>query len=177
MSLVVSASAPPESLARAVLSVIRQVNANQAVFQMKTMQRVIGDSLSNLSLHLWLLGVFAGIALALAAAGIYGVVSYAVASRTREFAIRAALGADGLSLLRLVLGHGASLIGIGLAIGVATAAGLTRLLQALLFGVGPMDPATLILVAALLAAAALGACYVPAKRAMRLNPVMALKYD
>lgn len=177
MSLVVSATVPPESLAPAVLGAIRRVNPNQAVFHIKTMQRVIADSLSGLSLHLWLLGAFAGIALALAVAGIYGVTSYAVASRTREFAIRVALGADAGAVLQLVLGHGAVLTGIGLAMGLTCAAGLTRLLQALLFGVGPMDPETLVAVAMLLAAVALAACYVPAKRAMRVDPAIALKYE
>jgi putative ABC transport system permease protein len=177
LSLVVSATVPPESLARAVLGAIRRVNPNQAVFNIKTMQRVIADSLSNLSLHLWLLGAFAGIALALAVAGIYGVTSYAVGSRTHEFAIRVALGADAGAVLEIVLGHGALLIAIGLAMGLAAAAGLTRLLQALLFGVRPMDPETLAVVATLLAAVALAACYVPAKRAMRLDPLVALKYE
>jgi putative ABC transport system permease protein len=177
MSLVVSAMIPPQSLTRSVLGAIRQVNPNQAVFNIKTMQWVIADSLSNLSLYLWLLGVFAGIALALAVAGIYGVVSYAVASRTQEFAVRLALGADAGGVLRIVLGHGAVLIGIGLAIGLTAAAGLTGLLQALLFGVRPMDPETLVLVAALLTAVALAACFVPAQRAMRLDPAIALRYE
>jgi putative ABC transport system permease protein len=177
MSLVVSAMLPPQSLARSVVGAIRLVNPNQAVFHIKTMQRVIADSLSNRSLYLWLLGVFAGIALALAVAGIYGVVSYAVASRTKEFAVRLALGADAGGVLRIVLGHGALLIGIGLAIGLTAAAGLTRLLQALLFGVSPMDPETLVVVAALLTAVALAACLIPAQRAMRLDPAIALRYE
>jgi len=177
MSLVVSAIIPPQSLARSVVGAIRQVNPNQAVFNIKTMQRVIADSLSNLNLYLWLLGVFAGIALALAVAGIYGVVSYAVASRAQEFAIRLALGADAGGVLRLVLGHVAVLIGIGLAIGLTAAAGLTGLLQALLFGVSPMDPGTLVAVAALLTAVALAACFIPAQRAMRLDPAIALRYE
>jgi predicted permease len=177
ISLVVSHKLPPQSLARSVVGAIRQVNPNQAVFHIKTMQRVIADSLSNRSLYLWLLGVFAGIALALAVAGIYGVVSYAVASRTKEFAVRLALGADAGGVLRIVLGHGALLIGIGLAIGLTAAAGLTRLLQALLFGVSPMDPETLVVVAALLTAVALAACLIPAQRAMRLDPAIALRYE
>jgi putative ABC transport system permease protein len=177
VSLVVSAILAPQSLTRSVVGAIRQVNPNQAVFHIKTMQRVIADSLSNLTLYLWLLGVFAGIALALAVAGIYGVVSYAVASRTQEFAVRLALGADAGGVLRVVLGHGALLIGIGLAIGLTAAAGLTRLLQALLFGVSPMDPETLVVVAALLTAVALAACLMPAQRAMRLDPAIALRYE
>ena len=177
MSLVVSAMIPPQLLTRSVLGAIRQVNPNQAVFNIKTMQRVIADSLSNRSLYLWLLGVFAGIALALAVAGIYGVVSYTVASRTQEFAVRLALGADAGGVLRIVLGHGALLIGIGLAIGLTAAAGLTGLLQALLFGVSPMDPETLVVVAALLTAVALAACFIPAQRAMRLDPAIALRYE
>jgi putative ABC transport system permease protein len=177
VSPVVSAMVSSQSLARSVVGAIRQVNPNQAVFNIKTMQRVIADSLSNLSLYLCLLGVFAGIALALAVAGIYGVVSYAVASRTQEFAVRLALGADAGGLLRIVLGHGALLIGIGLAIGLTAAAGLTRLLQTLLFGVSPMDLETLVLVAALLAAVALAACFIPAQKAMRLDPAIALRYE
>jgi putative ABC transport system permease protein len=146
-------------------------------FQEQIHQQRIDALQSNLSLYLWLLGVFAGIALALAVAGIYGVVSYAVASRTQEFAVRLALGADAGGVLRIVLGHGVLLIGIGLAIGLTAAAGLTGLLHALLFGVGPMDPETLVLVAALLTAVALVACFIPAQRAMRLDPAIALRYE
>jgi putative ABC transport system permease protein len=177
MTLVMSARMPPETLVSAVRGAIREVNRNQAIFNVKTMQRVLADSLSDLNLYLWLLGLFAGLALLLAAAGIYGVISYLVSSRTREFGIRMALGADGRRLLKLVLGHSALLVALGLALGIAGAVCLTRLLKALLFGVAPTDPATLAAMAVLLGAVALAASLVPARRAMKVDPSVALRSE
>jgi putative ABC transport system permease protein len=175
MSLVVSAQIPPENLVSAVRAAIREINPNQAVFNIKTMQRVIADSLSNLNLYLWLIGLFAGLALLLAVAGIYGVIAYAVAARMREFGIRVALGADAGRLLRLVLGHGAWLIGLGLAAGLCGALALTGLLRSLLAGVTATDPLTFTAMAALLASVGLLACLVPARRATRVDPAIALR--
>jgi ABC-type antimicrobial peptide transport system permease subunit len=156
---------------------MRQVNPNQAVFNVKTMEGVVADSLSYLKLDLWLIGLFAGLALVLAGAGIYGVISYAVAARTQEFGIRLALGADGRRLLRLVLGHGSILIAIGLVVGATGAIALTRLLNSLLVGVSPVDPATFAASGALLATIALAGCVVPARRATRVDPMIALRAE
>jgi putative ABC transport system permease protein len=124
-----------------------------------------------------LLGTFATVALVLAGIGIYGVISYNVAQRTREMGIRAALGATERSLLRLILDSGVRLTLVGLVIGVAGAIGLTRLMASLLFGIGARDPVTMLLVGVILASVALMASYVPARRATRVDPVVALRYE
>jgi len=124
-----------------------------------------------------LLGTFATVALVLAGIGIYGVISYNVAQRTREMGIRAALGATERSLLRLILDRGVRLTLVGLAIGVAGALSLTQLMATLLFGVGARDPVTMVSVGVILAAVAIMASYVPARRATRVDPVVALRYE
>jgi ABC-type antimicrobial peptide transport system permease subunit len=177
MTLVVSGLLPPEVLTGSVRETIREVNPNQAVFDVKTMERVVADSLSYLKLDLWLIGLFAGLALLLAAAGVYGVISYAVAARTQEFGIRLALGADGRKLLGLVLGRGSILIVIGLVVGGGSAIALTRLLNSLLAGVSPLDPATFAAAGVLLAVIALMACLAPARRAMNVDPMIALRSE
>ena len=177
MSLVVSAEVPPKTLLRAVRVAIHQVDPSQAVFHIKTMQRVVEDSLSDLNLYVWLIGLFAALALLLAVAGIYGVISYAVTTRTQEFGIRLALGADARSVLGLVLGHGALLVGLGLAVGLCGALGLTRLLKSLLFGIAPVDAATFSAVSVLLASVALVACLIPARRVTKVDPAIALRYE
>jgi putative ABC transport system permease protein len=124
-----------------------------------------------------LLGVFGAVALILAGIGIYGVISYSVAQRTRDIGIRVALGASERTLLRLVLDRGIVLTGIGLAIGLAGALALTRLMTTLLFGVGARDPMTMISVGIVLASVAMLASYVPARRAMKVDPIVALRYE
>jgi ABC-type antimicrobial peptide transport system permease subunit len=124
-----------------------------------------------------LLGAFAVLALVLSSVGIYGVISYLVARRTQEIGIRMALGADRLKVLRLVLRNGMRLAALGVAIGLAGALALTRLMANMLYGVSATDPVTFIGLAALLLLVALAACYIPARRAMRVDPVIALRYD
>jgi putative ABC transport system permease protein len=141
------------------------------------MDTVLAQSLAQPRLASLLLGIFAGLALLLAAVGIYGVITYNVGQRTREIGIRMALGAQNSNVLGLVLKHGMSLGLIGLGIGLASSLALTRFLKGLLFSVSPTDPLTLLVVAILLAFAAFVACYVPARRAMAVDPIVALRCE
>jgi predicted permease len=177
VSLVIRSRVRPEALANAVRNAVRQVNPNQTIFSVKTMSQVIAESLGDLTLYLWLIGFFAGLAFLLAITGTFGVVSYAAAGRTREFAIRVALGADRLQISKLVLGHGVLLLALGLAAGATGALALTRTLKSLSSSVTSPDSATLAFVGLLLAAVALSACLIPARRATRVDPNTSLKYE
>ena len=169
VSLVIRSRVRPEALANAMGNAIHQVNPDQTVFSVKTMSQVIEESLGDLTLYLWLIGFFAGLAILLAITGTYGVVSYAAARRTREFAIRVALGADQRQISKLVLGRGSLLLALGLAAGAAGALAVTRTLKSLSSSVPFPDPATLAFVGLLLAAVALSACLIPARRATRVD--------
>jgi putative ABC transport system permease protein len=142
-----------------------------------TMEQFLADSLSRARFTMLLLGIFAGVALLLAAVGIYGLIAYSVTQRTQELGIRIALGAQRRDVLRLVLRHGTRLTLLGLALGIAAALGITRLLASLLFGISATDPLTFAGVAALLAFVALLACFIPARRATRVDPIVALRYE
>jgi len=141
------------------------------------MSEAVDASLGQARLRTWLLGLFGAMALALATAGIFGVISYSVSRRTHEFGIRMALGASGNEILRLVLKEGMRLALAGVAAGIAVALGFARLMSSLLFGVRPTDPATLIVLPLLLTGAALLAAYVPARRATRVDPMAALRHE
>jgi putative ABC transport system permease protein len=138
---------------------------------------VLAASVAARRFPLQLLGAFAALALVLSALGIYGVTSYAVAQRTRELGIRIALGAQQNDVMRLVLGEGAHLTVIGVVLGFGAALGLTQLMRSLLFGVSAMDPVTFVSVAFVLALVAMAACYIPARRAMRTDPSVTLRYE
>ena len=175
--LVVRAALEPSRLEKSLRAAVYAVDKDQPLTDVKTLERIKTEAMGGDKLRSLLLGVFAGIAMLLAAVGIYGVISYAVAQRTGEIGIRAALGASRSNLLGLVLRDGLALTGAGLALGVAAAFGLTRLLATLLFGVGVYDPLTLTVVAAVLGCVGLLACYIPARRAMRVDPAVALRYE
>ncbi|HEU4689200.1 MAG TPA: ABC transporter permease [Vicinamibacterales bacterium] len=175
--MTVRGSVNPMTLQAPITAAIRGVNKDQAISDIRTVEQIRDQSMGGRRLVAVLLGTFGTVALVLAGLGIYGVISYNVAQRTREIGIRAALGATQRSLLRLILDRGIRLTLIGLAIGAAGAIGLTRLLASLLFGVGARDPVTMVSVGVILAAVAVIASYVPARRAMRVDPVVALRYE
>jgi len=156
---------------------LHDIDSSIALSRPRTMEQVVAENMQDTSLQTFLLGVFAALGLILAAVGIYGVMAYLVTQRTHEIGIRMALGAQQEDVLRMVLGHGSKLTVLGVVIGIAAALGLTQLLAALLFGVGARDPLTFALVSALLAAVAFAACYVPARRAARVGPMVALRYE
>jgi len=177
MYLVVRSAVDPASLTSAIRAAVASIDKNQPVFGIETMQKLVDDSVSTRRLMLVLLGIFSALALILAAIGIYGVMAYSVALRTQEIGIRMALGAQNQDVLRLVLGQGARIALFGVAIGLAGAAALTRFLSSLLFSVSTNDPLTFAGVAAILVTVALFACYIPARRAMRVDPIIALRYE
>jgi len=176
-TLVVRGYGPPETLIGPIRAAIREVSPGQALFRVATMRQVIEESLASQRLYTWLLGLFAAMGTLLAGAGIYGVMAYLVALRTREFGIRMALGADTGRVLGMVMQRGALLVGLGLAIGIGGAVTLTRVLQGLLYGLAATDPVTFGTMAALLAAVALSACLAPARRAARVDPSIALRSE
>jgi len=167
----------PLALAQSVRAAVLAVDRNQPIFDVKPLRQIVADSISLKRLALLLLSVFAIVALLLAAAGIYGVMAYTVTQRTREIGIRMAMGAQTRDVLRLVLRQGLTLTCVGVALGWLAALGLTRLLENLLYGVSATDPLTLGGVGALLAAIALLACYLPARRAAKVDPTAALRTE
>jgi ABC-type antimicrobial peptide transport system permease subunit len=159
-----------------VRSAVHGVNPNLSIFNVKTMARVVADSMWELNLYRWLIVLFAGLAVVLAAIGLYGVVSYNVTSRTREFSVRLALGSDPLRLTRLVVGRAVRLTGAGLAGGALAGVAMTRVVQNV-SGAVNTGPAVYAAISTLLLVIALAACVVPAVRVARVNPATALRHD
>jgi putative ABC transport system permease protein len=176
-SWVLRARGNPSSLAGSVQREMLRVDPQLPVAQIYTMAQIVSKSTARQNFNMLLLGIFAGVALLLAAVGIYGVMAYTVEQRTAEIGIRVALGARQMQMLGLIMRHGLLLAGIGLAVGLGAAYGLTRLLKTLLFGVTTSDPATFVIVSAVLATVALLACFIPARRAARVDPVVALRCE
>jgi putative ABC transport system permease protein len=176
-ALVVRGFLDSTHLVKPIQSAVWQLNKNQAFNDIRTLKQIKSDRLGENRMRTVLLVVFGLLALMLAAIGIYGVISYTVVQRTHEMGLRAALGASAWDQLRLVLKGGMILTAIGMGIGIAGAFVLTRLLASLLFGVEPRDPVTFVAVAALLAGIALLACYIPARRATKVDPMVALRYE
>jgi putative ABC transport system permease protein len=176
-TLSVRATTNPATLLKSITAAIRSVDKDQAITDIRTVDEIKELSVAPNRMQSTLLGIFGTVALLLAAIGIYGVISYSVAQRTHEIGIRAALGATNAALMRLILVRGLVLTAAGLVIGLAGALGLTRLMTIILYKVGARDPGTMIAVAVVLAAVAAAACYVPARRATRVDPLVALRYE
>ena len=177
LMLAVQTTTPPESVVSAIRELVRSLDADQPITNVRTMDELLSRSLSSTKFSLWLLALFAGLSLLLAAIGIYGVVSYAVAQRTREIGMRMALGATAGDVLKLILRQGMTPVAIGTIIGLSASVALTKLISGLLFGVRTTDLATLIAVTFLLIVIALIANYIPARRAIRIDPLSALRYE
>ena len=167
----------PGSLTTAVRNAVWALDKDVPVAHVRTMESLLSESVQQPRFRTALLGIFALIALTLATVGVYGVLAYTVTQRRHEIGIRIAMGAGRGSVVRLVVGHGMALAGTGVGIGLAGALALTRFLSTLLFGIRPTDPATFVIVPLLLCGIAFLACYIPARRATKIDPMEALRYE
>jgi putative ABC transport system permease protein len=174
---VVRTAGDPLSVASGIPGAIWDVDRDLPVTRLQTMEEVRSKSVLSQRLNSLLFGLFAALALVLAAVGLYGVTSYGATQRTREMGIRLALGAQARSILWLLLGQGLRLALIGAALGVAASLALTRYMSHFLFGISPRDPQTFLFIPPLLCGVALLACYLPARRALRGDPLVALRYE
>ena len=177
MLVVRSAAADPSGLTNAVRGAVASLDREVPVFQVRTMDELLSGMMAQRRLNMLLLAIFAGVALLLAAVGIFGVMNYSVSQRTHELGLRMALGAQARNILGMVVRQGMTLVLLGLGLGLAGALALTRLMSSLLYGVSATDPLTFAGISLLLAAVALLACYVPARRATKVDPIVALRYE
>jgi putative ABC transport system permease protein len=175
--LVVHSTRSAAVIAPFLRDAIRSVDKDEPVSSISTMEQLISQSVTEPRFRTFLLGIFAGLALALAVVGIYGVISYSVSQSTHEIGVRMALGAERADVMRLMVGQGMKMTLIGVGVGVLAAFGLTRLLASFLYAVRPTDPVTFVVVPALLIAVAFLACYIPARRATKVDPMVALRYE
>jgi len=173
----VQTSVPPETVVPAIREQIRSMDPDQPITTIRTIDELLSRALSGTRFSLWLLALFAGLGLLLSAIGIYGVMVTAVTQRTHEIGLRMALGAQGRDVLWLVIRQGMFPVLIGVGVGLGAAIGLTRLMSTLLFEVSATDPLTMALITVLLTIVALIACYIPARRATKVDPLVALRYE
>jgi putative ABC transport system permease protein len=176
-TLVARTDGDPLSLVAAVRGEVQAIDKYQPIAHIQTMEELVTRSVSQRRFNMLLMAIFAGVALLLAAVGIYGVMSYSVEQRRHEIGLRMALGARTADVLRLVVGHGMRLVGLGVAIGLAAASAMTRLISSLLFGVRATDPVTFGVIALLMTVVALLACWIPARRATKVDPMVALRHE
>jgi predicted permease len=177
VAVVLRTAGDPTTVMGSVRQAVAEIDSREVVYNVQTMNEVVSNSFAARRLSMMLLGVFAALALVLACVGIYGVISYLVGQRTHEIGVRMALGAQRRDVLRLVIGHGTRMALIGVAVGIGAALGLTRLMANQLFGVSAHDPLTFAGVGMLLIIVAVAACYIPARRAMRVDPMIALRHE
>jgi putative ABC transport system permease protein len=176
-ALVIRTATDPMSLLSAVRLAVWSIDPDQALSEVMTMDDILDREVEQRRNQASLLGGLAALALTLACVGIYGVMAYLATQQNHEIGIRVALGAHSRDILVLILGRGATLTATGLGIGIAAALLVTRLMRSLLFGVSPFDPLTFVGVARLLTSVALAACYIPARRATRIDPIVALRFE
>jgi putative ABC transport system permease protein len=177
LTLAVRANADPEALIASVKNQIWSIDKNLPVFEVRTMEQVLDEDTSQRRFESFVMSIFASLALVLASIGLFGVLSSLVSQRTQEIGIRMALGAQTRDVLGMVLGEGFRMVVLGVIIGVAGGIALSRYLSSLFFGVSPANPATYVEVALLMIGIALLACFLPAWRAIRVNPMVALRYE
>jgi putative ABC transport system permease protein len=177
MIMVLRTDSDPAKFASSVRSAVRELDPDQPVFEVETMDATLGEMMAQRRLNMILFGVFAAAALLLASVGIYGIISHHVTERTHELGVRMALGASRREVLKLVLKQGMTLSGFGIGLGLGGAFGLTRVMSSLLYGVSATDPITFAAIALLLGIVALAACLIPARRATKVDPMIALRYE
>jgi putative ABC transport system permease protein len=175
--LIVRSTSDPASLAATVRGKVKEVDPNQTVYDVATMEQRFMTAVAPQRFNALVMAIFAGMAVILAAVGVYGVMAYSVSRRTHEIGIRIALGAQLRDVMRLILGRGLSLVVFGISVGIAGALALTRFLSSLLYGIKPRDPMTFIAVSVVLIGVALIASYIPARRATKVDPMVALRYE
>ena len=168
---------PTNSFLPAIREAAGKADPNTAIYGVQPLKEIVGNTISTQRLAMILLTIFSALALVLSAIGIYGVISYLTGQRTHEIGVRMALGASTMDVLRLILGQGMKLALIGVGIGIVAAMALTRLISTIIYGVHAFDPITFAGVTILLTTVALLSCYIPARRAMRVNPIIALRYE
>jgi putative ABC transport system permease protein len=177
MSVVVRTQSDPRGLLAAIRQAVQSIDRGVLILRGKTIDQYLAALLGQPRFTADLVGIFAGLALTLATVGLYGAISYAVSQRTQEIGIRIAFGATHATVLKLILGHGLRLIGLGITVGLVLALSLTHLITRLLFGIRANDPTTVVTVSILLSTVAVLASYIPARRAMRVDPMVALRYE
>jgi ABC-type antimicrobial peptide transport system permease subunit len=177
VAVVARTKGDPTAIMGPVRAAIRELDPREVIYNVQTMEDLWSSSMAARTFSMILLALFAALALAVACVGLYGVISYFVSQRTREIGVRMALGAQRRDILNLILTHGAKMTIVGAFIGVAPSLVLTRLMASQLFGVSSYDPGTFASVAILLVVVGLAACWIPARRAMRVDPMVALRYE
>jgi putative ABC transport system permease protein len=177
MTVIVKGSSDPNQLISSIRAAVREIDPDQPIYSPLTMQEIRAESVAGERLNLTLLSLFAGIALVLAIVGLYGVMSYSVTQRTHEIGIRMAIGARPRDVFAMILGQGVKLAVIGVAVGLVLAFAATRLMATMLFGVAPTDLPTFATISLLLISVAVLACYLPGRRATKVEPTISLRYE